>query len=169
MTWPTDRQLDGGVDRIALPPTVPGSLDVCGKQAVATRYRSGDWDTVVCLTERHEIEAHYPDYVRWLSNAASDPASVRALWWPIPDLHAPPVDEMRELATEVADRLRVGERVLLHCAAGKGRAGTTVVCVLLELGASPDEAVQVVGRCRPGAGPEAGAQRELVRRYGGGA
>lgn len=165
-TWLNDRQRDGGIDRITLPADVPGALFLCGKQAVATRYESGAWDTIVCLTERHEIEGHYPDYVAWLT-FQSVPGASWKIWWPIPDLHAPTVDEMLALAGGVARRLQSGERVLVHCAAGKGRAGTTAACVLIELGLDVDEALDIVRTCRPGAGPEVGAQRDLVTTYGG--
>ncbi len=164
--WLNDRQRDGGVDRVTLPTGVPGALFLCGKQAVATRYESDAWDTIVCLTERHELDGHYPDYVAWLD--AAGPAATGPsprIWRPIPDLHAPTLVEMRALAGDVAARLRAGERVLMHCAAGKGRAGTTAVCVLVSLGLDADEALAVVGTCRPGAGPEVGAQLDLVRSF----
>lgn len=159
MTWLTDRQRDGGVDRIPLPARVPGTLWLCGKHAVATRYTDGSWDTIVCLTERHELAGHYPDYVTWLDRGD-------AIWHPIHDLHAPPLAEMRALVERIADRLQQGDRVLMHCAAGKGRAGTTAACLLVAFGHDLDEALRIVAAARPGAGPEAGVQLALVHEMG---
>ena len=158
--WMSDRQRDGGVDRIALPSGVPGTLELCGKHAVVTRYHSGAWDAVVCLVERHELQGRYVDYLAWLD---SSPSGVT--WLPIHDLHVPPVKAMSELVESIAGRLAAGDRVLVHCAAGMGRAGTAAVCVLVRLGSSVDDALATVARCRPGAGPEAGVQLDLVRAF----
>jgi hypothetical protein len=165
--WLNDRQRDGGIDRIALPASVAGSLWLCGKQAVATRYGAGAWDTVVCLVERHELDGRYPDYVAWL-DAAGDPTGRevgRSIWMPIHDLHAPPPAAMVDLVDRIVGELRRDRRVLVHCAAGKGRAGTTAVCVLVALGVDPEEASRTVATCRPGAGPEAGVQRDLIAAF----
>jgi hypothetical protein len=43
-----------------------------------------------------------------------------------------------------------------------GRAGTVAVCVLSRLGVAHEIALQLVAASRPGAGPEVGAQRDLV-------
>ena len=155
--WLNDRQRDGGIDRIPLPPDVPGELWVCGKHAAARRHDAAAWDTWVVLVERHEIEPHYPRYTAWL-----DAAGARVIWFPIHDLHAPTVADMVSLAEAIEQRLRLGHRVLLHCAAGMGRAGTAAACVLIALGCSGDDALEVVAVARPGAGPEAGVQRDLV-------
>jgi atypical dual specificity phosphatase len=163
--WLTRRQRDGGIDRISLPEGIAGSLWLCGKHAIAPELgvvpgttRNSGWLTVVCLTERHELADRYPDYVAWLERAGE-----RTVWWPIPDMHAPSAADMVPFVDGLVERLRLGETVLVHCGAGIGRAGTTAACVLVRLGASADEAERIVAHCRPMAGPEVGAQRELVR------
>lgn len=158
--WLTERQRDGGVDRVAVPDVVPGEMWLCGKRAVATRYGDAGWDTIVCLVEPHEIAGHHPAYVAWLRT--NDP---RAVWEPVPDLHAPSVEVMDRLADEVTVRLDAAHRVLIHCAAGYGRSGTTAVCVLIALGVPVPEALELVSTGRPGAGPEVGAQRDLVAAF----
>jgi protein-tyrosine phosphatase len=112
----------------------------------------------VCLNHRDELEDRYPEYVAWLREHVGG----RALWFPIPDLHAPPLVELRPLLDEIGRRLAAGGHVLVHCGAGIGRAGTVAVCLLMEHGVGRDEALALVGRHRPMAGPEVGAQRELV-------
>jgi protein-tyrosine phosphatase len=53
--------------------------------------------------------------------------------------------------------------VIVHCAAGIGRSGTTAVAMLVSLAVPLDEALEHVRRHRPAAGPEVGAQLDLVR------
>ena len=167
--WLSPRQRDGGIDQVPLPPGVPGELWLCGKHAIAPLLGVApgtyptpkpSWTTVVCLTERHELGERYPDYVRWL-----DGAGEQALWWPIPDMHAPTVDAMLSFVDDLADRLRRGDSLLLHCGAGIGRAGTAGVCVLIRLGMSMEAAECSVAEGRPMAGPEVGPQRDLVSAF----
>ena len=160
--WLNRRQRDGGVDPIRLPAGVPGRLWLCGKHAIGPDHDAlvaevGGAATVVCLTERHELVDRYPAYVAWLD----DPDSPTR-WFPIHDLHAPDAATMERFAGELVELLRAGETLVVHCAAGKGRAGTTAVCVLLALGMSLADALDHVATARPGAGPEVGVQRQLV-------
>jgi protein-tyrosine phosphatase len=50
----------------------------------------------------------------------------------------------------------------VHCAAGIGRAGTTAVALLMLLGVEIDDALATVRANRPMAGPEVGAQLDLI-------
>jgi protein-tyrosine phosphatase len=157
-----DRWRDGGVDQVPVASS-PGQLWLCGKHAVgadpeAALARIGGDGTIVCLNQRGELEDRYPEYVAWLQ----EHDGARALWFPVPDLHAPALDELRPLLDEIGKRLADGGHVLVHCGAGIGRAGTVAVCLLMEHGAGRDEALALVARHRPMAGPEVGAQRELV-------
>lgn len=167
MTWPPERSRDGGIDEIPLPGG-PGRLWLCGKHVVGpdpegALARVGA-TTIVCLNEAHEIESRYPGYVGWLrANAGT-----RAVWVPVHDLHAPPLAELRALLAELQARLARGEGVVVHCGAGIGRAGTIAVALLVDMGASLDDASAIVRRARPTAGPEAGAQRELLEALAGG-
>lgn len=160
-SWPRGRARDGGVDEVPLP-TASGGLWLCGKHLVgpdpeAALTRIGA-TTVVCLTERHELDDRYPLYVDWLTRETGG----RAVWHPIADLHAPGVDTALPLLDGLVHRLRADERLLMHCGAGIGRAGTVAVCMLMVLGAGRDEALETVASSRPSAGPEVGAQRQLV-------
>lgn len=160
-SWLGPRSLDGGVDEIPLPG--PGRLWLCGKHLVGpdpeAALRRVDGHAVVCLVERHEVDARYPAYVEWLQMQPPG----RAVWWPVPDLHAPPVPEARALVRTVAALLDDGRTVLAHCGAGIGRAGTLAVALLLHRGVPLPEAEALVAQHRPTAGPEVGAQRALVQ------
>jgi protein-tyrosine phosphatase len=114
--------------------------------------------TIVCLTEAFEIDERYPQYVSWLrANEAG-----RAVWFPIPDLHAPSPAGARALLDDMLRRLTDGEGLLVHCGAGIGRSGTIAAAVLISLGTSLPEALATVAANRPMAGPEGDAQRELL-------
>ncbi len=165
MSWLSRRQIDGGIDRIPTPPDVGGKVWLCGKHAIgpdveAAVADAGGQAIVVCLTEAHELRDRYPDYVAWLERHTGHGGG--AIWWPVPDLHAPAIDVALPFVDDLAARLRHGDDLLIHCAAGKGRAGTTAVCVLIRLGWSLDVALGTVADHRPNAGPEVGAQRDLV-------
>jgi protein-tyrosine phosphatase len=156
---PGERSRHGGVDRIPLP-VAAGGMWLCGKHFVGPDVGAALEQTgasaVVCLNEAHELEGRYPEYVAWLR---ADP---RAIWHPIPDLHAPATEDARLLALDLRDRIEAGEVLLVHCGAGIGRAGTLAAAVLLAFGVDLDTAVATVAAHRPMAGPEAGAQQELL-------
>jgi protein-tyrosine phosphatase len=161
-TWPRGRSADGGIDEIPLGDQIEGRLWLCGKHLVgpdpeAALVRVGA-TSVLCLTERHELESRYPEYVRWLI----DETDRRATWFPTPDLGVRPLDDYLGMLEPVVEHLGGGARLIAHCGAGIGRAGTFAVCVLVALGATPDDATQIVADSRPLAGPEVGPQAELV-------
>lgn len=154
---------DGGIHEIPLPPPTPGRLWLCGKHAIgpdpeALLGRVGA-EVVVCLTQEYELADRYPNYVEWLRSQSP----TRVIWWPIPDLHAPDLDRFEPLLADIVGRLDAASGVVVHCAAGIGRAGTTAVAVLVSMGVPLDEALDHVRRHRPAAGPEAGSQLMLVR------
>ena len=110
----------------------------------------------MCLNERHEIDDRYPGYVDWLVG------DERARWVPIHDLHAPATDVAVELVERIDADLAAGRGVVVHCGAGIGRAGTIATAVLMHQGVPLGDALATVAAHRPMAGPEAGAQRELL-------
>lgn len=154
--------LDGGIHEIPLP-GVPGRLWLCGKHAIApdpiALLENVAADHVVCLVEPFELEDRYPMYVEWLRTTN------RATWFPIADLDFRSLDEFEIVLGSILDKVRLGESIVAHCAAGKGRAGTLAVSVCLDLGMSLPDALHHVRTNRPGAGPEVGAQMEVVKQW----
>lgn len=159
--WRAERTRNGGADQIPLPGEA-GGLWLCGKHFIGpdaerALIKTGA-TTVVCLSQTPELADRYPEYLDWL--AANRPA--RAVWFPVPDLHAPDVDVARAMVTDLRERVDAGEVLLVHCGAGIGRAGTMAAALLMAMGVGLDDAVATVAAHRPMAGPEAGAQRDLL-------
>lgn len=159
--WLGTRGRDGGIDTVPLPIT-GGGLSLCGKHAIgpdhAAAMRRCGATTVVCLVEARELSDRYPDYLDWLQANRGG----AAVWFPIHDLHAPGLEATMPFLTGLVRRLDDDEHLLMHCAAGIGRTGTMAACLLMELGMDRDSALAHVAAHRPMAGPEVGAQLDLV-------
>jgi len=159
------RSIDGGLDRVPLP--IEGAaLWLCGKRVVApdpmaALRRADDADAIVCFNEPADLVREYPEYLDWLAVNQGQ----RALWFPIPDLHAPELTDADAMVRAMVERLERGEGLVLHCAGGLGRAPTMAVCVLIDLGLEGDAARRHVRTHRPMGGPEAGAQDRLVQAF----
>ena len=113
---------------------------------------------IVCLTPMHELSGLSPAYGRAVS---SGELPFRFLLLPMRNFGL--AGEQRTFRTgieQVADDLRGGESVLLHCAAGIGRTGTAAACVLKSLGLTRDEALERVRAA--GSDPQSAAQSGLI-------
>jgi protein-tyrosine phosphatase len=163
----------GGIHEIPLvPPVVPGAtpgrLWLCGKHHIAPDPEAVLADTgadlVVCHVHREELIGRYDDYVNWLEKHRD----TRALWYPVHDMGAPDdLDDAMQMWSRLASGLWAGRSMVVHCAAGIGRAGSTAIAVLMVLGADLDIATGHVRRHRPAAGPQTHGQElmlEEVRR-----
>jgi protein-tyrosine phosphatase len=151
--------IDGGIHEIPLP-SLGGRLWLCGKHFIGPDpervLESLSADHVVCLVHEHELRDRYDGYITWLQSTD------RATWYPIYDLSSPSLAEILPLYQGVVDRLSRNESVIVHCAAGIGRAGTLAVAVCQLSGMPLNEALAHVRQYRPGAGPEVGSQLDAV-------
>jgi predicted protein tyrosine phosphatase len=82
-------------------------------------------------------------------------AGLRFERFPIPDRGVPAsVARARALWVDLADRLRAGRSVGIHCRAGIGRSSLMAAGVLLEIGVSEDPAWAVIAAARRWAVPD---------------
>jgi len=136
---------------LALPEGAPGALWLTGMPDSEPRLERFLADTasvgvehVVILTEDHEIRDLAPAYDRVLSSPEL-PFSLTRL--PIRDYGVPQgADRFRQTAGAIADTLRRGGCVAMHCRAGIGRTGLMAQAVLIELGVPPGQATDQVAR-----------------------
>jgi protein-tyrosine phosphatase len=149
---------------VDLPPAIPGKLWLASMpgrfeawSAFEKQARRAGLAMVVCLTPREEIEELSPDY----HSAVTAGVPFRWVSLPMPNFGVPEdASTFRRQVAEIAQALRNGDAVMMHCAAGIGRTGSTAACVLKALGLSTDEALQRVRDA--GSNPQNAKQSGLV-------
>ena len=146
---------------------------VSGRLAVMSRPSGGDAlvralqglrrkgiDALVCALTEGE---------RDLLGLAAEPelardAGLAFIDFPIADFSVPDDDDLAELAAKLAVRLRSGDYVVVHCRGGIGRSGTVAAAALIALGATAEQAMELVSEARGVPAPETESQRALLRR-----
>jgi protein-tyrosine phosphatase len=68
-------------------------------------------------------------------------AGIDFLHLPTPDLHPPAVDMLDRGVSFVREHVARGDKVLIHCQHGIGRSALLALCVLVELGWEPVDAL----------------------------
>jgi protein-tyrosine phosphatase len=143
--------------------------------AIVARPRGTEWleeemailkrdgiDTLVSLLEPHEAE--------WLGleeeRAAAEKAGLEFLNFPIPDTEVPPdFYRFRAFVSNLAARLRDGQRIGVHCRGSIGRATVTGACTLIHLGWKPEEALRAVEATRGCSVPDTDEQQRWIMAY----
>lgn len=70
------------------------------------------------------------------------------IWHPIDDWEVVDGHAIRSIAAFVADRVEIGDKVLVHCSAGLNRSGIVNARALMWLGYSADEAIEMIRKNR---------------------
>jgi protein-tyrosine phosphatase len=151
------------------------AVDAAGRLGTMARPRGGEWladdlaalrdagvDTLVTLLtepERDELEL------------AELPGCCRAcgLEWktlPIPDLDVPPLNAATvAFVAHIAEGLRAGRQIVIHCRQGIGRSSLIAASALAMLDVAPSHAFEQIGAARGRPVPDTDAQRAWVARF----
>ncbi len=70
------------------------------------------------------------------------------IWHPIDDMFVPDGHAIRSIASLVADRVEIGDRVLVHCTAGLNRSGIVSARAMMWLGYSAKESIDLLRKRR---------------------
>ena len=139
---------------------MPGRVG--GWQIARDRIAAEGIDTVLCLTPIDEIEDKSPAYAAAIKDGK---LAWRQWMMPMEDFGLPESrDAYLDQVKLAADHLRAGGSLLVHCAFGYGRTGTTATCVLMALGVGHDAALAQVEAA--GSYPEDPRQKALIRWVG---
>lgn len=84
---------------------------------------------------------------------------------PTPDLEAPAMAGIERAVGFAHQKITSGKRVMIHCAAGMGRAGTILACYLIRhKGLGADDAIAQIRKERPGS-IQSTSQENVIRMY----
>lgn len=83
---------------------------------------------------------------------------------PTPDDYAPTLEQLEQGCAFIADAIRQGRGVYVHCTSGVGRAATMAAAYLVTTGVKPAEALAAIRRARPFINPTR-AQLEQLKRF----
>lgn len=150
---------------VVLPPGVPGTLWLSSMPGRFSPWPAFEIEAqraglalVVCLTPREEVAELSPAYH---AAVAQGTLPFRWLNLPMPNFGLPEdAPTFRREIERIADELRRGDAVMLHCAAGLGRTGTAAACVLKALGLPQVDALERVREA--GSNPQNATQSGLV-------
>jgi protein-tyrosine phosphatase len=126
------------------------------------RLRRGGIDTLVSLLEAHEAG--------WLGLAkersSAENAGLEFLSYPIRDTTVPTsLVDFRAFVADLAERLRGGQRIGVHCRGSIGRATVTAACTLIHLGWKAEGALAAVEAARGLSVPDTEEQRVWILVY----
>jgi len=125
-------------------------------------YRRAGVGTLVSLLSREQVSMLELDDEPHLAARLG----MQFLHHPLPDHELPPDEQVfRGFVTELARRLRAGERIGVHCWGSIGRATVTAACTLIHLGWKPAEALAAVEAARGCPVPDTDDQERWILSY----
>lgn len=87
---------------------------------------------------------------------------IDSLHIPVADFSAPTAEDVDKFLQTARFYRHEGKAIVVHCGAGVGRTGTMIACYLVDQGKSPDDAIALVRKKRPGS-IETNEQEQAVR------
>jgi len=113
--------------------------------------QSAGVNRLLCLVESHELEYLTPAETVDQRREALELRGITFMHHPIVDFDAPQLPDAQRTITKLDQALTQGDRVIVHCWAGLGRAGTMAACLLIHRGMDADTAIDNVRSVRAGA------------------
>ena len=115
------------------------------------RVREWGASTLITLVEKNEMDDVFrvPDL-----RSRAKAAGLKWVHCPIPDMDCPGSEFNAAWSKEwrsIRRTLSTGGQVVVHCAAGRGRAGTVAARILIAFGIPADDAIRSVRNARPDA------------------
>lgn len=160
VSWLPEQVIDSG--QVGLTHS-PGAYHASRDDDLADLARMGV-DVLVCLQQEHEFDyVDIPGETLADRERAVERLGIRLRHFPIPDFGTPELEPTARLLRDILADLERDERVVVHCYAGLGRAGTVVTSLLVAAGMAPQAAIEQVRESRPGA-IQTVAQEEFVHR-----
>jgi hypothetical protein len=119
----------------------------------------GDWERLYGLGVRHDLslQAERRDEFGALPPLGE-------LWLPAEDCFMPDLGQLAMAALYIGGVVALGQRIVVHCKHGIGRAPMTVACYLVTTGMEPDEAIRFMRQRRSIVEPNPG-QVAVVRQF----
>ena len=124
--------------------------------------RRGGIQTLVSLLEEDEA------VLLGLADEApiAEHVGLKFLSYPIPDTEIPSnITAFQTFVAGLANRLRSGEQIGVHCRGSIGRATVTAACALIHLGWSPQAALAAIQAARGCMVPDTQEQEDWILRY----
>jgi protein-tyrosine phosphatase len=148
-------------------PSAPLAIVLCplggdGLHDELLEMKRGGIETLVSLLEKDEAIL--------LAVAEEGPIAekigLQFLSHPIPDCNTPPdTAAFREFVVGLANRLRAGEHIGVHCRGSIGRSTVIAACTLIQLDWSPRAALTAIQAARGLAVPDTQEQEDWILRY----
>ena len=150
-------------------------ISLPGRLGIAARPRGNDWledeirawynsgveIIVSALTPVEEMELGLGDERQLCHNNGIEFISL-----PIPDRHTPSSTPIfLNTLDRLAQHLRDGKRIVIHCRMGVGRASLLAATILTLCGVAVDDAFATIEQTRGCPVPDTPAQREWVRNF----
>jgi len=147
---------------------------VTGRLGIMPRPRAGEWledelrllkqqgvDVLVSMLTDDEIaELDLQDEARF-----SEAADIRFMRLPVEDRSVPPDGQsMLEMAGQLVAELGRGAGVAVHCRAGVGRSAMLLACVLMKMGKTTGQALDMIAAARGCPVPDTDEQRQRLMR-----
>jgi atypical dual specificity phosphatase len=83
----------------------------------------------------------------------------------VEDYKSPTLDDLHKTIIYIENEVKTGRKVLVHCAAGKGRTGTILAAYILKKdNLRPEETIKKIRRLRPGS-IQTKVQEETIHQY----